>query len=296
MGSNGLLLSAIIPISRMSGKFGNLSLWLNEANKFPIKIIFVHDVQDDLTGVELRNLVVGMDLENVLILEGRFGNPGEARNFGIKSIEGRWFTFWDSDDLPNLENIFLCLERFPTAEILIGSFETENESGEVNTFKIEENLVDHLLRNPGIWRIVFKAELQEKIVFPNLRMAEDQVAISNIGIFNYELKSCDTIFYRYFTNFPGQLTSNKEALNDLFSAVKVSKLSLKNHSRINSKFAYGLYAKQLLTGLKIGSTKLKLQMIMHIVYSIFPFKIFYLREVTKAFIWNFKVWMIYEKK
>jgi len=296
MGSNGLLLSAIIPVSRMSGKFGNLSTWLKEASKFPIKIIFVHDVQDDLTGVELENIVSGTDLENVIILEERFGNPGEARNFGIKSIEGRWFTFWDSDDLPNLENIFLCLGRFPTAEILIGSFETENDSGEVSTFKIEKNLVDHLLRNPGIWRILFKAELQEKIVFPNLRMAEDQIAISNIGIFNYELKSCDTIFYRYFTNFPGQLTSNKEALNDLFNAVKVSKLNLKNHSGVNSSFAYGLYTKQLLTGLKIGSTKLKLQMIMHIAYSFFPFKTSYLRKVTKAFIWNFRVWMIYEKK
>jgi glycosyltransferase involved in cell wall biosynthesis len=296
MGSNGLLLSAIIPVSRMSGKFGNLSMWLKEASKFPIKIIFVHDVQDDLTGVELKNLVSGIDLESILILEGRFGNPGEARNFGIKSIEGRWFTFWDSDDLPNLENIFLCLERFPTAEILIGSFETENESGEVKAFKIEENLVDHLLRNPGIWRIVFKAELQEKIVFPNLRMAEDQIAISNIGIFNFKLKVCDTIFYRYFTNFPGQLTSNKEALNDLFNAVKVSKLNLKNHSRMNSSFAYGLYAKQLLTGLKSGSIKLKLKMIIHITCSIFPFNVFYLRKMTRAFIWNFRVWMSYEKK
>ena len=39
-----------------------------------------------------------------------------------------------------------------------------------------------------------RLKLQEKIVFPNLRMAEDQIAISNIGIFNYELKFCDTIF------------------------------------------------------------------------------------------------------
>ncbi len=280
----------------MSGKFGNLSLWLKEAGKFPIKIIFVHDIQDDLTGVELRNLVSGMELEDILILEGRFGNPGEARNLGINSIEGRWFTFWDSDDLPNLENIFLSLELFPTAEILIGSFETENELGEVKTFKIQDNLLDHLIRNPGIWRIVFKAELQTRIVFPDLRMAEDQIAISNIGIFNYKVMTCDTIFYRYFTNFPGQLTSNKEALNDLFNAVKVSKLSLKNHSRINSSFAYGLYAKQLLTGLKMGSIELKLKIITHVASSIFPFNISYLREVTKAIVLNFRVWMIYEKK
>ena len=275
----------------MSGKFANLSAWLKRASEFPMKIIFVHDIQDELTGAELRNLVSGMDLANFVILEGKFGNPGGARNFGMGSIEGKWFAFWDSDDLPNLENIFLCLERFPAADILIGAFETENDSGEVDSFNIEDNLADHLLRNPGIWRMVFKAEFKEKIVFPNLRMAEDQIAISNIGIFDFELKPCDTIFYRYFTNFPGQLTSNNKALNDLFHAVNISKSNLKYTSGVNRSFAYGLYVKQLLTGIKLGSFRLKMKFIAHGATSIFPIKISYLREVTKAFIWNIKVWL-----
>jgi hypothetical protein len=206
--------------------------------------------------------------------------------------------FADSDDVFYIPEIARALlDKSACAQVIIGAYrENDFESKKSKVCQPSYPLhINHAI-NPGIWRIVFKAELQEKIVFPNLRMAEDQIAISNIGIFNYELKSCDTIFYRYFTNFPGQLTSNKEALKDLFNAVKVSKSNLKNHSSVNSSFAYGLYAKQLLTGLKMGSTKLKLQMIMHIAYSFFPFKTSYLCKVTKAFIWNFRVWMIYEKK
>ena len=286
-----LVLSAIIPVSKMSGKFGNLSTWLKDANNFPLKIIFVHDIQDENTGNDLRKLVSDLALTNFILLEGKFGNPGGARNFGMQYIEGKWFTFWDSDDLPNLDNIFKCLERFSTAKIILGSFETVDESGEVQKFIIANNLADSLLKNPGIWRIVFNSELRDKVEFPNLRMAEDQIAISNIGIFEYEVKSCEVIFYRYFINFPGQLTSNNEALDDLIYAVNISRLNLNNTSTENRSFAYGLYVKQLLTGIKMGSPQLKYKLLMHIARSMVPFKMSFFLKVSRAYLWNLKVWL-----
>ena len=290
------ILSVIIPITLMSGKFQNLATWLKDVNNYPLRVIFVHDLQDDKTGMELEKLISEKMCNDCVVLEGHFGNPGTARNFGMNSLIGDWFAFWDSDDLPCLESIFTAIKRYPTANILVGGFETEDASGEIKEFRVGKNLPNHLIANPGIWRMVFKSDLRNKFVFPPLRMAEDQIAIMEVGIFDFKIQICDSIFYRYFTSFPGQLTSNKNAKNELINAVDISRAIVRTATTENVSFAYGLYVKQTMTGIKQGSYKIKIRLLSHIFISLFSRQRISRVKWLQAFLLNIMIWRGHAEK
>ena len=97
-----MLLTAIVPVTKMAGKLQHFEEWLSICRGLPIEIIVCHDVQDDQTGPELTKIFESLNLENKLIfLEGTYDSAGLARNAGIPLASGEWIVFWDSDDLPD---------------------------------------------------------------------------------------------------------------------------------------------------------------------------------------------------
>lgn len=285
-----IVLSVVIPVTRMSGKFGNLASWLEDSKLYPLQIIFVHDIQDNLTGSELQELIREKKILNCVQLEGTFGNPGMARNFGLRSIKGDWFSFWDADDLPNLQNVFSAIAQGTGYEILIGQFEVVNRDGETKRIEITKDLAGHLVKNPGLWRMIFKMDLNKKIQFPPIRMAEDQIALSGLQIFNLRVQLYDYVFYTYFQSFPGQLTSNKSAIDDLIKAVKISGSNLQYSSESNKRFDYGLHLKQILTGVKMGSLNTKITLIKNEMHFFTNGLGLSRSDWIKAFFWNIKIW------
>ena len=100
------LLTAIIPIGRTGGNLDLLYSWLPEASNFSLKIIMVHDVLDHETGPLLKQLFEEFKELNLTLIEGLYGNPGQARNAGLELASTHWIAFWDHDDKPVL-NLYL---------------------------------------------------------------------------------------------------------------------------------------------------------------------------------------------
>ncbi len=250
------LLSAIVPISRMAGRLANFESWIYKAvSSGKIEIVLVHDIQDEETKIQLDRIVGKIKLRNVQLLEGYFGNPGAARNFGSKHCNGLWITYWDSDDVPLWENVIMSIQSAGSAKVLIGEFNLVNvDKGRVR-IRLKENVVDSIIEYPGVWRMVFHNSLIARTKFPELLMAEDQVMLAGLDLFSHELKTFNTEFYNYQIGNSYQLTKNRKAIQDLSQAMYFTWRISRKQDGQNLILTISLFCSQLVSALKKGTFK-----------------------------------------
>ena len=163
------LLSVIVPISNMAGKLNQLSAWVTKSLNKPIQIIIIHDIADEATGMELKELIHKNKLSHVVLIEGKYGNPGYARNAGLEVATGEWCVFWDSDDKPFVSSILLALTEVNLEdEVIIGRFNIRNcLDGSVREGCNNITSYKHIAMNPGIWRMIFRSKIINGFRFTN---------------------------------------------------------------------------------------------------------------------------------
>jgi glycosyltransferase involved in cell wall biosynthesis len=220
---NSPLLSAIVPVTQMQGRLIHLEKWAKEAVENNIQVILVHDWRDDETEQELGLISKKLGQSEKDFISGKYGSPGAARNAGLKIAKGKWITFWDSDDLPNVKNFLEMVDNADQSnfEVAIGSF---------SYFTMEERIIDKkftiprivdsgdlvgILRNPGLWRWAFRSEIVKKAFFSKNRMGEDQQYLIEISAFKRKKYFYEKIVYQYRINQQMQLTNNPIAVSEL---------------------------------------------------------------------------------
>ncbi len=263
-----ILASIICPVSDMAGRLHFVRNWLEEvSSNSGIEVILVHDLTDNQTGEELREMCCSFG--NVQLIEGKYGNPGSARNAGLEISLGRWVVFWDSDDEPNVPNFRATLDVMQQSQSDLG-IATYAACDEISNIRAKPNRWSHKLEidfqtlalNPGIWRIVFSRELLEEIRFYPLRMAEDQIFICEALVKARNVKFVDNLNYTYFTGSPHHLTRNFDALQDLLPAFKKTKELLHENEKSNLiQFLSIVAARQLVSGLRYGNRKTRVALL-----------------------------------
>ena len=99
------LLSVITPIASDRNDLHNLENWLSKVKSYDIQVILVLDLKEKISNRDtIENLVDKINSNKLILIAGEFGSVGAARNVGLFYAEGEWITFWDSDDLPIIEN------------------------------------------------------------------------------------------------------------------------------------------------------------------------------------------------
>lgn len=249
-----LLLSAVIPISRMAGRLENFESWIYQAvNSGQVELVLVHDIQDDETKIELDRIVSKIKSRNTQLIEGYFGNPGSARNYGSKHCNGLWIAYWDSDDVPLWENVIMAIQNAGPAEVLIGEFKLVNLDKSSVRIRLRENVVDSIIEYPGIWRMAFHHSLLARTKFPELRMGEDQVMLAGLDLFSLKLKTIRTEFYNYQTGSDYQLTKNRKAIQDLSKSMSLTWKLARKQNEQNLVLSTSLFCSQLITAFKKGT-------------------------------------------
>lgn len=128
--------------------------------------------------------------------------------------------------------------------------------------------------NPGIWRFIFNKEILKDIEFANLRMAEDQVFLAKILSQSPEIYISDKVIYNYCVGNSSQLTYNSNSIADLVYSVELTMgILLQCKSKYKSVLNVFL-ARQIISALRHGNTKTKIQIISFTLNSIFSKKIF----------------------
>jgi cellulose synthase/poly-beta-1,6-N-acetylglucosamine synthase-like glycosyltransferase len=211
-------LSVVVPIAKMSGRLENLKSWLEPALRLRIQVVLVHDMQDDLTSVELHDLVSKYPFDNLVLLEKTLNSPGLARNYGRTVTQGDWVTFWDSDDLPTPHRYLEMIEEaeITQKQIAIGGYQTQNVGNKViGSTHFPTSDVNSIFRHPGMWRMAFKSELIEGSKFSEYKMAEDQLFLAELNLESKQVFFSNKLVYTYFLGSGTQLTNNKFALSNI---------------------------------------------------------------------------------
>jgi glycosyltransferase involved in cell wall biosynthesis len=254
-----ILLSAVIPVTQMAGKLDNLRETLRNAEGQDLEIILVHDKQDDLTGPELGSLANEFPNLKLKFIEGAYGNPGSARNVGLRQAKGSWVVFWDSDDIAFAPSLFIAIKNSPKySHVIVGQCKIFDLESQLETVTETVNRLNDLPKYPGIWRVIFKNEALNE--FKALSMGEDQLFLAmNIKDEKTTYFSTEN-FYTYFTGNPLQLTGKRTNLQDLKTAIKKEIQLLGSSSPSIKPIIIELIARQVVTCLKYGNWKLKLSM------------------------------------
>jgi glycosyltransferase involved in cell wall biosynthesis len=255
------ILTAIVPVSRMSGKLDNLKSWIFRALDLNIEVILIHDVNDEGTSSELSIIVEEANSRNLVFIEGVFGGPGEARNVGIKIASGKWICFWDSDDVPNVDEIVkLVGSQGDQHEVIAGSyFEVDLKSHKSRFMKLDKDHFERSLSNNlGIWRFIFNRNTINDLTFINTRMGEDLHFICQIPDLKTKIFITEQPIYFYHTNVLGQLTGNKKAITDLYISMrKILELSEENSTK--NDLINLFLVRTFITGLKKATLSAKIE-------------------------------------
>ena len=272
-------LTAIIPVSKMAGRFQNLEKWVYQEEVKDIQLIFVHDIQDNETSDELIRIV--SKLSNVEVIEDRFGGPGPARNAGLELVNTGWVTFWDSDDIPEVAEVRKMIKKASECGqvIAVGGFNVKSINSEVEEASHlilesgEGALFDQIGMNPGLWRWTFQRSIIGKTRFMPFRMAEDQCFLFDLRVNEIDLYVHKQSVYTYFIGDEQQLTKNRSAMSELLKSVSHLVNSIKNNDTEASDFGALLITRQILTGLKRGNSLTKVRMIIELL-GLFPLILF----------------------
>ena len=215
------LLSAVVPVTSIETRWPQIASWL-EQTPDNTRIIFVHDSDNESERLKLKENLRNVVFDNYEIHEVNFKSPGMSRNFGLSKVKSEFVCFWDSDDLPIVENISNCITNFlPNIEIVVNQYETRFKGKYEKIVHSEDYKVEDLfVRSPGLWRMVFRTSILKDIQFPNLIMAEDQIFLLLLDLYSRNVFFSQNKIYQYIKGDPKQLTNETAALQTLPSAFK----------------------------------------------------------------------------
>jgi hypothetical protein len=219
-----------------------------------IRATFVLDYEK--AGEELNPQLPESSSANERILRGEFGSPGMARNAGLKFCDRPYICFWDVDDFPEVIQFEELVSdmRQSQADVAIGNWVS---TGDV--YKAKGVTPLSVAMHPGIWRIIFRREITERIWFSNLMWGEDQVFLAEILARNPKIITSDRVVYRYSTLVSGSLTSKRSFVQDLPKATMKCLLHLKSSQGTARFVVITMLVKQIVTAIKYGSGSIPLK-------------------------------------
>jgi hypothetical protein len=209
-----LNLTVVVPISEMAGRLQFLASWLPSALSRGINVTIVHDIRDDITGQELQSLLRVHRSPLLEFIEGKFGSPGEARNAGMRNLQTGWITFWDSDDVPYVENFSLMVNSAVEAgaEIAIGEYVScSSKNGRQTQHRLDsDHNLEEITSAVGIWRMAFRAELVQHHRFIDSLMGEDLIFFVELNPQSREILFYRFPVYEYQVGSPTSLTNHEQ--------------------------------------------------------------------------------------
>ena len=232
--------SIIVPVSNMKGQLSNLSNWINKADG-SVQVILVHDFKDTETRFEILELLKKNEAPSVVVIEGEFGGPGEARNAGLEFAIGEWVCFWDSDDLGEIQVLsnWLSTQVNLACDLIVFRYKKVNTTGNLPAYTSKpwgKGEFDNLIRwgsEPGIWRCLFSANFIKGLKFPDILMGEDQVYIARVCAKKPRICFSSEVMYSYFVGRDGQLTNGNYDNQDIF--VAQNEVGLEMHKNQSDK-------------------------------------------------------------
>jgi glycosyltransferase involved in cell wall biosynthesis len=258
--------TAIIPVSKMAGKLGNLAATIRTSEQHQFELILVHDIGDNDTSSQILDLIT--PYHNIKLLEGYYGSAGKARNAGITLASSKWLCFWDSDDLPNVEAIVDLIRQVEEDENKLGygkfEFISSNDRQMPAYLSTRISTINNYYRYPGLWRWVFERDLVADNRFPDYRLGEDVAFLCNLLGKGGQISKNQNTTYYYFIGDSNQTTfswKDSDSLTPVLQSIYTTTTSGSSNKVKIIKIALW----QLLSSLRKDQLKQKLKSLFYFV-------------------------------
>lgn len=216
-----LSVSIVVPIHDMYRKLNHLNSLIIELPLVGTEIILIDDFSSEDASLEIKSLIAQYPTKKVKLVQGYFGSPGAARNAGLSKATGDWIVFTDSDDRLHLSAMLNHLLTRHADQVQIFQFrKIDFNSGKVLEPVSETDTIFDLVFNLGLWRMAFPAKFLREVSFNNLRMGEDILFFLDVFRENPDLQFVSIHTYDYVMGLGNQLTSNVNAIEDLFNLLE----------------------------------------------------------------------------
>ncbi len=245
-------LEVVIPVLMPSAYLSQIRELLKDACD-QIKIVYVLDY---INSNAEQEVIFSAQSSREVFVSGSFGSPGMARNAGLEICTSEYVCFWDSDDLPHLENVCRTLKnlRGLNFEIAIGKWSLVQSKNSLRGNRpIDTGL------NPGIWRCIFNRRAIGDTRFTNLMWGEDQVFLAQFLAKTKRVLKVDEILYSYRPNSVDALTSKKYHSKDLWQASRFCQEALSNSTNSNLLVTGAMLLRQSITMMKFGNLSIKIR-------------------------------------
>jgi hypothetical protein len=251
--TSSVKLSVIIPVSQAEVNLPKIENVILQGSSFSVQFVIVHDIMHEEESNSLVNLVNSYPGIDVTLLVIKAGNPGTARNAGLKLSRGSWIAFWDADDEAYLEEMLKLIDEAELGnfEVCIGSYQMINEEKVINHIINPRNGLNQVTANPGIWRFCFRSEIALSVEFPAIKMGEDQIYILQLNLPKKRKLFSERIVYRYICGQPHQATNLKSSRKEIKESLILAIRILVSQGSYNSKFTREIVARQIFTTLKV---------------------------------------------
>jgi len=197
-------ITAIIPIHNWNKVSDNIKYLLNLKDIHKFKIIFILDSCPLYVENDLKALLSSIKNINFTILNRSYNSAGESRNEGLSIVDTEWLCFWDSDDLPNLnefynlytsvssENVDLVVGQIRTAYVRNG-LEIKSK-----TTKTSSHLT--LALDLGFTRILYRSLFIKKLFFSKYKIGEDILFLTEIICKKPSIIFSQALVYNYLNS------------------------------------------------------------------------------------------------
>jgi glycosyltransferase involved in cell wall biosynthesis len=208
------------------------------------------DFTSSEASLEIESLIAQFTTREIKLVKGNFGSPGAARNAGLSEATGDWIVFVDSDDRLYARDLFDYLLPRPADQIQIFQFrKIDFTSGDILDPLSHTYSTSDLVFNLGLWRMAFPAKFLNEVNFHNLRMGEDILFFLDVLHDHPDAKFVSIHTYDYLMGLGNQLTSNVNAIEDLFNLLGELEQRMNSFDNI-SGLIKSLYFKNTLSAIK----------------------------------------------
>ena len=232
-------LTVVVPVGLSNMNVHNLNTWANQLDLYPVikEVIVVLDkqVENNFNSNRIRQEIYNS--KKIKWIEGNYNSPGLARNVGKNFVNSKFVVFWDSDDIPNLNNLeeVMIVSSKNQFDLAVTKYTRTNKlSGKE---KEMGNSTREILMNPGIWRVIFKMEFIRNLEFGISKMGEDQVFLARCLAKNPKIIRVNLNLYNYIIGNQFQLTKNWDAI----STLNVSRRDVGKILKKNSRWYFAIF-------------------------------------------------------
>lgn len=251
------LLTAIVPVGRAQNDLKNLQMWVPRALEMGISVVLIEDIGKSGTPFLTDSHFILEESKFLTLMSAKCGSPGATRNIGLKMAKTEFIVFWDSDDIPELENTLLVATTMAknNVNLTISRYTQKSEAGEsVQSERFGNSRSKNiytLSKSPGLWRCIFRTEFIKTHYFKNFLMGEDQVFLAEKLTKETDMNFSNLLVYTYNKNLPNSLTSSKKSISDIEQTITylISQIR-KNQDRDSNIFISIVLVRLIITSLK----------------------------------------------